>query len=777
LNAQEQFPSQMMQPGGQIAPESIFRAEPEDYAEYTPTTWAAPIVVDTTGSYDQIWFYSYNPDPITNIAIASGASNPTTPPLDSGLVSIPPMVTPGWHVIVLDTPLSLTASDKIWIVLSFAGQLQYRQELALIDGNTDGLWGHGYDPVQWNEAPAFPCRAIISSTLEYSKYFEYKGALYNIRKIDGGIELWMNGYRGTTSAGTTGTATDGTQSWSTNELAGKIFMVVGGVGMRELRRWRRIASNNGTVITFEDGYTQNLGAQTDYVILGTDTWTEIASGTHGIVNIFDVVVANFSDSLDSCVYFLQGGTTMRRMREYNNSGTWTRQFDDDGSNNGNYMVQVGNVLWRAQNLSGNLSRADIVDAWGTDLTFEDVTPCGDKTIPFTGLDSYVEEGYAVPVVLKEDIVGYVDENDAWMPLNIKEMASLRSEKNGRAHLVHDTYLYFSLGDGLEQYFNPEVKDIGPNKDEGLPEDRQGPIVTMRGYPGRILVGVDGGSAGYSSILSRSGGGWHEEWTGPYGQKMWDIYSQVIPGNDNVNRLWIAYGGDITWMPIAPNPLIDSNYLYTAGGYLESATMSTDMKTILKVMKSIKLAMREAGEETLYEVKYRINGGSWSDIYTVTGEEIVPTYDNNILDYELVAVQDNGDDTYTPLYGNEFYDFQYRINLVTNDNTTTPVVRAIIMELLGRIESKYIYTVPFVIFGTATDPGLDLNNETDDIPAASTKLSKLLEWASGGVLYMESMDPRFDKKMVLLRPFAEGLSENHGIDGYVEYLGQLTLQDA
>ena len=159
--------------------------------------------------------------------------------------------------------------------------------------------------------------------------------------------------------------------------------------------------------------------------------------------------------VNGVVYFAQGeGTAIRRYRAYNNSGTWTNQFDADGTNKASLLRFIreanGNKkVWRSLNSEAKVSSAG-AQSWGTNLTFGTAIECGDTTVPITGLTVYGNP--EIPYVLKENEFGSIA-SGVYAPIPMDELRSVRSDKNGRAFLRHDVYLYFSLLDGVERYYN------------------------------------------------------------------------------------------------------------------------------------------------------------------------------------------------------------------------------------------------------------------------------------------------------------------------------------
>jgi len=730
---------------------------------------------------DQIWIWSHLDTAISGVKLYDGADAAFVTLLQTTPNSTPPSFAPGWHVIDLTSAVTVDL-DGIWISVPLvAGTTKYAP-----DGAIAGYLKQAGSPVL---DEGFPCRAVVKKEPSYGKLFNYWYRPYYLQTIDGVTHLWKNGYAGMLTTGGTATAIDDTFAgvWETNELAGKIFFVRGGSGFSQHQRWRVIASNTSAgAITFSDGFDVALDATTFYCILGTDHWEEIPGGVvgtpalnqHGLTGyVHDILVAN-----NGVVYFAQGSAfAMVKMYEGSVAAdAGSLYFADDAAAPGpRFICQVGNTLWGVEHTEATQARSaatgNITDGIANARVWSSSIQCGSIVDVFSGLVSYIDSfGYKAPMIFKEGEFGFISQGE-YNRVQLDEMQVLASSRNGRFSLAHDTNVYFSFANGLQRWYNPNLDSVGPNQDEGLPETRAGAIRCGAGYPGRFFIGVDGDTTGYSSVLSS--GGWHEEWRGAYGQRVLSIMPQTIPGV-SLDRLWIAAGGDLLWVPMpsdTPNPLNDSNMLYTAGGYLETSSYYTELKTALKYIASIKFIFKDILTEQYSEIQYSLDEGTtWTDLDNAANPT---TDDDTTILYNLTNVVSG-----TPYYGLNGYSLRLRIKLFTTDKTKTPVLKALVVEGLARIVNKYSYTVPFVLEGSANKHPLDLLNqeEVDSnsvLTTADGKLATLIDWADEGPLFMESMDARFDNKMVLLLPFVETLVKRDDQSGEVQYIGQLTLQDA
>ncbi len=234
------------------------------------------------------------------------------------------------------------------------------------------------------------------------------------------------------------------------------------------------------------------------MILGSNKWTEVTG--HGLTaNVTDILVVN------NICYFAQGdAVNIRRMRWYDNAGTATYEYANDGTNKATFMCTVrdatnGLEIWKANNLDAtsliSVAKAAIV-AWATNLTFGAVISFLDDYGKITGITEYGPSTKLLWIFREGSVFALSGTKPDEIPL--KEMHAAAEYTNGSVFLTHNVYLYFNFGSGLERYYNSLLDDVGPNKDDGLPSDRQGVISCMVGYPGKIFAGTDAGTAGYQA---------------------------------------------------------------------------------------------------------------------------------------------------------------------------------------------------------------------------------------------------------------------------------------
>ncbi len=379
-------------------------------------------------------------------------------------------------------------------------------------------------------------------------------------------------------------------------------------------------------------------------------------------------------------------------------------------------------------LTQDVDAVKIELAWGLRLyTYGSTELIKISDTRITGLERYGEPETCW--VMCEDQIGEI-RNNYYQPVPLRELESVRSDENGRAHLVHDVYLYFSLKDGLEKYYRQHLDDIGPNRDMGLPLGRQGPIVDMAGYPGRIYAAIDGGDNGYSSVMCYNRGGWHEIYRSRFiGRRIRKIHIQSVPGYIH-SRLWISEGSDILWVPIAINPLRDKYCQFTHESAVITSRIHGGMQDVAKFFKSAKLATRNLSSGVQVQVDYR------TDVETAWTRVSSAFTTSPYQEQDLSSAMD--------VSGRWI---ELRIVLQTEDNTITPEVFAWVLKAIEREEGKYANTYTFRV----KDWDRDLQGNPID-ETVSSFIGKMETMINGPLpLLINSISDLDDSKYVVAQP--------------------------
>jgi hypothetical protein len=324
-----------------------------------------------------------------------------------------------------------------------------------------------------------------------------------------------------------------------------------------------------------------------------------------------------------------------------------------------------------------------------------------------------------------------------VPIPLREITALRSERNGTAHTVSNVYLVFNLGEYIQKYYQHNLDDIGPNRDEGLPINRQGDPTCLLSYPGKIFLSIDASTTGYSTVLLKGDSGWHEVYRAPYGAPIHDMIIQVIPSMST--RLWVSQESDILYLPLPTDtwsPKQDSNYRYTHESVLTTGWINVGFMDILKFWKSVKLYTENlSGTSQYVECEYQTEDGELDHIGDWT--DISDTFDTS--PFQEVMISDQYEITARRI--------RFRFKLITTSNTESPIIKSSVIDALMRFPVKYAYNCVIMLadhkenyFGKDNSFRVEMD------------MDQLEEWSDQPtVLTMRCNYTPYDNKKVVLEP--------------------------
>jgi hypothetical protein len=643
---------------------------------------------------------------------------------------------------------SLTSGTAYWLVISAATSDSADEHWKIACNNSVGT---SYLSSSFSNTPTAATfdlyfRLTDTTTAKTCIPYEYKEQQYFcMSEATGAPKIYIAGDRGTADAntGTLNKLIDAGKSWTSNEWAGHVAMVTDGLGKLEKQTWRVIASNDASSLTFADPWTITHDTTTEYVILGTKL-TEITG--HGLT----APVTSILVSTAGVIYFCMGDSvTVRRMREYTLTGTWTREYaDETATTKAVFMVYKPQaqkiVIANNSDATGYVSVSHSSNAtvpdWGTALTWATAVKVDSKYRKITGMIVYPDASEAESTwVFKTDIPFIVPGSGNPYPINLPEMKTVRSANNGVNPIVNNVYLYFPMLQGLERYYGGQIDDIGPNLGEGLPLNRRGPIVSIQGYPGKFFIAIDAGT-GYSSIMDS--GGWHERYRAPKGQRITSTAFQVIPGT-GLDRFWVYQGNDLIWLPFpsdTTDELQDTNYPYAPEFCVTLSRMHAGMFDTQKMIKKVKMQTQalEVDETTgepicWLELDYRLNEeAAWTPI-----DDVFTTSPTQEVDF-------------TKLYGVAGKRVQFRFRGYTTDSSKTAVFIAIIIGAVLRVDVKNFYG-PFT-FRLMDDEAVMGLRERERSANAAESLQVMEDWADASndsMLLMRSISALCDDQMIFL----------------------------
>src|SRR5688572_12441614 len=751
---------------------------------------------------------------------------------------------------------AVTSGTHYWIKIytSTADTAADYWQVGTDAADTNNLTKSSSDGSSWGSAGSagydLYFRMVDDTDLLGALFFQYKGQTYFITRPSGASapKLYQNGYRGVaTGTHSTTTLQDTSQSWTVNELAGAVLFIFTGTNSEWAVNYRAITSNTSDTLTFPAFAKAPVSADTTYVILGSNKWTEITG--HGLTVLPTSVCA-----LGDIMYFAQGDKVkMRRMREYLNNVTWTREFAEE-NNYAKFIIDFrhptkGLMLGKANDYD-NTGRASFAQAaaesWGRRLkypmlinecegttgwtagagaavatdnadfqtqtksikitvssgpanpvayfapaatidirghkairfwfktnanraagtvkifpsisataasTIQDLSlPAlvgnewqqitlpfidtaaglgavasigvrvtdatgsywidGIETIPagsevqlgkpgekITGIERYGDP--EVPWIFRTSSAGSIEEG-VFSPIPLRELALAENVNNGVGHTVHNVYLYFSFLHGLERFYRNNLDDVGPNRDEGLPDGRRGFITSMAGYIGRMFENYDS-PLGYSCIMESASGTDHHEVfrSDTLEKRIRNLFIQVVPGN-TADRLWFTEGDDIAWLPLPGNTLkedTDFTFRNTHEAVLETGWMYGSEQDAVKIFTSVKLFLENSTANRCVEWDYMKNDETtWTAMGTAFATAPVQEVAFNVAAKRI----------------------KLRFRIQSNDNTETPLIRAMFVSATTRPETRYTYTMSTLL----EDSGIDIMGNEDTTARAATTLATL-----------------------------------------------------
>lgn len=625
----------------------------------------------------------------------------------------------GWLVITLDEPVKLTAATEYAIIISqnifptatvsILGQAasQYTGQAYESDG------GGGWDPVTGCADFLLQLSTAASRVI----FFSYRSLMHVAVSFGdiGGI-ISRRGTIGLASGGTWTTLVDSGETFSSGWI-GRIIQIVAGTGVGQ---WGVVADASGTdTLTMEKAWDIVPDATSIYTSPGS--WTTVQTTT---VPITDVLV------VDTVVYLASGaGSNMYRMQW---TGAGGHAYAADGTNKAEYLALFRDAdnepcIWRS--LGNEISNAGI-QAWGTDLTFNTALRVGSSDNRITSITVYDDHlyigTYSGLYALQEEIVRQV-------PV---DFSALREIRNCQNMTTWNLYLIFPLLESLERLYGTQVDDFGPNIGEGLPSGRQGTISSILPLPGALIVAVDGGEDGISSVMLYNTLGWHEiSRADMAGQRIQDLYYEAMP--DSQIYLWWNEGGlmKYAWMSGRVfDRTRDSRADYTDTGYIITGWLGTDLANVTKIWN----------KATIYGT------GTISVYYQLEDEDAAwnaasqASQDGNITVYSLSNITANR--------------IRIKIVLTTSDEDSTPVVEALTVDALGRVRQANSYQGHMRLESMAISMHGQASTRDQE-----TILAQLDEWAATTtpLTMTNALDP-FDQKTVLLEPVQVRVEERNDL---------------
>lgn len=642
------------------------------------------------------------------------------------------------------TTTTLAAGDY-WLVIQVVEGVYTMQTLASNIFTSAKIWSTV--GASWGAATKIPIFEIQTSA-EWSdaKFYTYKNqqymaaqtSLFDTSRTAESVQIFQNGVRGSadSNSGNLDYLIDATTTFEdiTNQSLVRVYETSNSGDYL----WRAVES---TLIAHQVKMTlawlaAHSATTTEYVAERTIMWREITG--HGATKYRDVAVTD-----NGVVYVAQGETVnMRRLREYNNSGTWTVEAAADGTNKADLLLtaydqKLGHVVWRARNTGTRrqVSQAPAQD-WGTDLTFATEIGVGGRDERITGM------------IIYDGKLAVLQTGSIWMILNsIPDKLSVNMNSatptNGRNPEIVPPYLILPYANGIERLYNSLLEDFGPERDAGLPNEFGGISMDSETIPGGMLMCKDGGQSfldlgptwHIGAVYLYRNGGWHPVMELPL--KWHPLAITVRRFEDNKDMLWCATKRGVAGMywPREWDYTVhtDQVNLYEPDGYLITGWFDAGSVVLDKWWDRITIHADGLSATNKVMVYYRTSEDGvrtnrpddtrlWTYIGTTSGSTTQQEITLNVTSKKI----------------------QFFLRLVGN-YSSTPVLMGYNIEYLARVKSAAAYPINIRL----TDLGVDREGSAEAL-GTSAMVDQLDAWADSITpLTMRCIREPYDNKRVLI----------------------------
>ena len=177
------------------------------------------------------------------------------------------------------------------------------------------------------------------------------------------------------------------------------------------------------------------------------------------------------------------------------------------------------------------------------------------------------------------------------------------DTSGKKGLYWKGDTYVAVGKGIYKISAGTVSLVGPDMDDGLPEELQGTVTDMLGVGFWLVIAVDGGATKKSCILKRyiTGHHWHvvrvtDAINTPIRALLWDS-----------GTLYFGEGTDVKSLPFprtSDNAKLISTHTYAAAGSLTYPWFYSPFEAMPKVAHRVRATTEDCDSDETITVSYR-----------------------------------------------------------------------------------------------------------------------------------------------------------------------------
>lgn len=176
--------------------------------------------------------------------------------------------------------------------------------------------------------------------------------------------------------------------------------------------------------------------------------------------------------------------------------------------------------------------------------------------------------------------------------------------------------YIAVGKGIYKVSSGEVSLVGPDMDDGLPEDMQGAITDMIGIGFWLVIAIDGGASSKSSILKRyiTGKHWHPVYVGSKNNSIKSLFWDS-------GTLYFGEGSDVKSLPFSnktENVAKLSTHPYCETGDLIYPYFHSEFEAMPKVAHKVRAVTQDCTDDNKITIYYRVDEDTdWTELGSFT----------------------------------------------------------------------------------------------------------------------------------------------------------------
>jgi len=276
--------------------------------------------------------------------------------------------------------------------------------------------------------------------------------------------------------------------------------------------------------------------------------------------------------------------------------------------------------------------------------------------------------------LAEDGVYYMDVFEQFK-FGKTELSWEKNSNSGKKAIYFKGATYVAVDRGIYELQSGVALPVGPDQDDGLPDDMNGHISDLIGVGFWLVISINGGAGRKSAIMKRHIAGKH--WHTIYKTAAANSEINTIAWNNGI--LYFGEGTNVKSMPMSAdsdNVRLLPTYESQATGSLIYPRFHSEFEGTSKVAQKLRMVTEDCDANNYFTAFYKINGAaSWTSLGTFATSPR-PT---------ALPFGDGSDNV-----GKEFEDIQFKIEPTRNASVATQRPVLVSLTLDYRVVPDVLY---------------------------------------------------------------------------------------